>query len=187
MSEQPTTPAPAPEQSAPVAQPEAPKPEPAKPEQSFTQSDVDRIVRERLAREGIADLKAKAAKFDELDEASKTAEQKAAEALAKAQRDAETLTLTNLRLMAAVDHGVDRDHRDLIGGTTPEEVNASAERLGALLRDRTERDTLKAELEALKAGKPAPSTVPVASLRPGASPQGAESEDDVLYRSLFGG
>lgn len=184
MSDQLITPAQAPEQPALAA---APEPEPVKSEQSFSQADVDRIVRERLNREGIADLKAKAAKFDEQAEASKTAEQKAAEALAKAQRDAEELALTNLRLTAAVDHGVDKDHRDLIGGTTAEEVNASAERLGALLRDRAELANVTAELEAVRAGKPAPSTVPVASLRPGASPQGAESEDDVLYRSLFGG
>ena len=111
---------------------------------------------------------------------SKTAEQKAAEALAKAQRDAETLTLTNLRLTAAVDHGVDKDHRDLIGGTTAEEVNASAERLGALLRDRAELASVKAELEALKTGKPAPSTVPVASLRPGAMPASDPIEDDAF-------
>lgn len=181
MSDQPITPAQAHEQPAPVAAaPETPKQEPAKPEQAFTQADVDRIVRERLNREGIADLKAKAAKYDEQAEASKTAEQKAAEALAKAQRDAETLTLTNLRLTAAVDHGVDKDHRDLIGGTTAEEVNASAERLGALLRDRAELASVKAELEALKTGKPAPSTVPVASLRPGAMPASDPIEDDAF-------
>lgn len=59
-------------------------------EKTFTQTDVDRIVRDRLARAkteppaDYQDLKAKAAKFDELEAANRTE-------LERAQHDNETL------------------------------------------------------------------------------------------------
>lgn len=175
------TPAAVPTEAAPTAtQTVAPEAKPEPPTPTFSQAEVDRIVKERLSREGIADLKAKAAKLDEMTEAQKTAEQKVAEALAKAQRDTESLTVANQRLTAAVDHGVDKDHRDLIGGTTAEEIATNAQRIGALLRDRAELAAAKAELEALKAGKTVPSNVPIASLRPGATPVAQPLEDDAF-------
>jgi len=61
-----------------------------------TQEDFDRIVGQRLARERTKfadydDLKAKAAKFDEVDAASKTEQQKLQEAIA--ERDAQLANL----------------------------------------------------------------------------------------------
>jgi hypothetical protein len=62
-------------------------------EKTFTQADVDRIVQDRLARAKSAppadyeDLKAKAAKFDELDAANKSELEKAQEAARKATEE----------------------------------------------------------------------------------------------------
>jgi hypothetical protein len=61
---------------------------------TFTQEQVDNIVRERLARAKATppadyeDLKAKAAKYDELEEANKSDLEKANDATAKAQAEA---------------------------------------------------------------------------------------------------
>jgi len=61
---------------------------------TFTQEQVDRIVQERLARAkstppaDYEDLKAKAAKYDELEEAQKSDLQKANDATARAQAEA---------------------------------------------------------------------------------------------------
>ena len=61
---------------------------------TFTQADVDRIVKERLSRAkheppaDYEDLKAKAAKYDELAEAQKSDLEKANDAAAKAQSEA---------------------------------------------------------------------------------------------------
>jgi len=76
-------------------------------DKSFTQADVDRIVRERLARakstppDDYDDLKAKAAKLDELEESNRSELEKAqarAEAAEKAAAAAaERVRQTNLR------------------------------------------------------------------------------------------
>ena len=60
-------------------------------EKTFTQKELDAIVAERLKRErtkyeGFDELKAKAAKFDELEEASKSELQKVTERAEKLQR-----------------------------------------------------------------------------------------------------
>lgn len=72
---------------------------------TFTQADVDRILKERLARATPADyedLKAKAAKFDQLEESQKTELQKAQDkATAAETKAAETIANANARLMRA--------------------------------------------------------------------------------------
>ena len=62
------------------------------PEKTFTQADVDKIVSDRLQRErqkypDYEDLKAKAAKLDELEEANKTALQKATDRADSLQKE----------------------------------------------------------------------------------------------------
>lgn len=64
------------------------------PEKTFTQSEIDRIIAERLARErekyaDYATLKEKAAKFDEAAEASKTELQRATDRANELQRKLE--------------------------------------------------------------------------------------------------
>ena len=61
-------------------------------QKTFTQEEVNRIVQERIFKErskfeGFEDLKAKAAKYDEMEEASKTELQKATERAEKLEAE----------------------------------------------------------------------------------------------------
>ena len=89
---------------------------PAEPERTFTQAEMDAIIGERLKRDRAKyadydELKAKAAKYDEAEEASKSELQKAVE-----ERDALKARLEKLEAdakraeevaKAAAEHGVD--------------------------------------------------------------------------------
>ena len=73
-----------------------PNPPPAPPpaaDKTFTQTELDRIVQDRVARARPADyddLKAKATKFDEIDAANKSELEKAQEAARKASEERDT-------------------------------------------------------------------------------------------------
>jgi hypothetical protein len=93
-----------------------------------SQEDLDRILTQRLARErskyaDYNDLKARAAKLAELEEAQKTAEQKAAERLEAAERKAAELEAKATRAEVAAETGVPAG---LLAGATREELEASA-------------------------------------------------------------
>ena len=84
-------------------------------EAKFTQADIDRIVQDRLSRErdkysDYADLKAKAEKFDEIEEASKTELQKATEKASALQAELDSIKKANavrtMREKVANDTGV---------------------------------------------------------------------------------
>ena len=65
-------------------------------ERRFTQTELDKVVADRLARErqkyeGYSELKEKAAKFDELEAASKTELQKATERAEKLEKELNSL------------------------------------------------------------------------------------------------
>lgn len=53
---------------------------------TFTQADVDRIIKERLEREGIKDLKAKAKELDDYKKSQMTAEEAAKATVAELQQ-----------------------------------------------------------------------------------------------------
>lgn len=157
--------------------------------QTFNQEQVNALLAEQKRKErerfaGFDDLKTKAAEFDKLQEASKTEQQRAADAARQAQEDAAAARSEALRYKAAATHKVEADYFDLLGSGTEDEITSRAERVGALL---TELATLRAEVEALRAGKPAPTTgTPVAALKPGATPENTQTQDDVDYAALFG-
>lgn len=135
-------------------------------------------------RTQVRELQPLAEKAREQEEASKTEQQRVAEAAAKAQQEAQEARSEALRYKAAATHGIGSDYFDLLGSGDEDTINSRGERLGTVLR---EHAAMKAELEALRAGKPAPANGrPVESLRPGATPENNQSEDDVLYNSLFG-
>lgn len=100
---------------------------------TFTQDEVNAIVAERLKRESgkysdYEQLKAKASKFDEIEEASKTELQKARDKADKLQKQLETLTKANevrdIREKVAKDTGVPVA---LLTGDTEELCKAQAE------------------------------------------------------------
>lgn len=184
MSEQPTPPTPTPSAQPPAG--DSPK-APETPPQTFTQEDLDRILADRLRRAKPADyddLKAKADRLAEIEDAQKSEQQRHADAAAAAQRERDEARSEALRYKAAATHKVDSDYFDLLGSGSEEQIVQRAERVGTLLAENAQ---MKAELEALRAGKPAPTSgTPVAALKPGATPEANKTEDDVLYERLFG-
>ena len=182
MSEQ--TPEAAPATEAPEANPNtetAPAAEQPKPTET-----VDFWKQKAREQEARAKSNAQAAqRLAEIEDAQKTEQQRLADRQAQIERERDEARAEGLRYKAAATHGISEDYFDLLGSGDEETIGSRGERLGALLR---ENASMKAELEALRAGKPAPTNGrPVEALKPGATPENAQSEDDVLYSSLFGG
>lgn len=116
-----------------------------------SQAELDRIIGERLNREKAKfadydDLKAKAAKFDEVEQASKTELQKAQEAAQAAERRAVKAEGAALRTQVAASKGVPAG---ALSGSTKEELEAAAD---ALLAWRGEKKTTKPDLKDLRSG-----------------------------------
>ena len=108
-----------------------------KPERTFTQAELDAIVQDRLKRDrqkyaDYEDVKAKAAKFDELEEAAKSDLQKATEradalqAKLDAMQEAETQRL--MRADVAKEVGVPAE---LLTGATAEDCREQAKAIMA--------------------------------------------------------
>lgn len=102
-------------------------------ERTFTQAELDAIVTERLKRDRAKyadydEIKAKAAKFDEAEEASKTELQKATEKAEALQRQVEAMTradeIRKIRENVATETGVPVN---LLSGETAEECKAQAD------------------------------------------------------------
>lgn len=96
-----------------------------------TQADLDRIVEARLARERAKfgdydDLKAKAAKFDEAENAAKTELQRAQDAVAAEKKRADAAELRVLRAEVAAEKGVPAA---LLAGSTKADLEAAADAL----------------------------------------------------------
>jgi hypothetical protein len=184
----PLTPQPADPVSAP-AEPTAPALE-ATQSQPEAQQDVNALpewAREaiRKANKEAADYRGalraaepKLSEYDRLVEASKSDAQRLEEAKQAAERRANDAEQDAIRYKVAATHGIGMDYFDLLGTGDEASVTARAQRIAALQQQ-----------AAAAAGKPpVPTTRPgVAQLQPGASPSNTQSEDDVLYHSLFGG
>lgn len=129
-----------------------------------------------------------AQRLAEIEDAQKTEHQRLADRQAQIERERDEARAEGLRYKAAATHGISQDYFDLLGSGDEEAIAARAERLGSLLKAASEIDQLRAENEALRAGKPVPTAGrPIEALRPGATPTSAQNEDDVLYSQLFGG
>lgn len=102
----------------------------AEVERTFTQAEVDRMIGDRLKREGIAEAKQKAAQYDALQESSKSEIEKLAEqvaSLTKAQQDADAKAL---RYRVAAQHQLSTEDADLfLTGADEETITAQAKRL----------------------------------------------------------
>lgn len=119
----------APPQEAPVAgEPDAPP--------AFTpitsQEDLDRILGRRLGQErakysGFDDLKAKADKYDDLENSKKSTEQRLTDELGTLRKENEELRLDRLRSDVARDKGLPAKYAGRLKGTTREELEADAD------------------------------------------------------------
>jgi hypothetical protein len=128
-----------------------------------SQADLDRNIGDRLARQraqfGDVDaLKAKAAKFDELEAASKTELQRLQEAAAADKARGDKAEAALLRHEVAVAKGIPAELADRLAGKTREEMEADADKLLGVIGNgqggQGGGDPLR----------------PVANLRPGALP-----------------
>lgn len=103
-------------------------------EKTFTQEQVDRIVQERLARakQSVPDdyeaLKAKAAKFDEIEEANKSEFDKLTEQYAALRKEHEQLVHENERKAWASEVSKEKGvPASVLRGDTKEELEAHAQ------------------------------------------------------------
>jgi hypothetical protein len=167
--------------------PRRPRPAPAEPTESTeqNQNDLPQWARDAITkankeaanyRTQVAELKPLAEQFKALEDASKSEAQRLAETAEAAKRDAETARAEAIRYKAAATHGISADHFDLLGSGSEEEITARAEKIASLVA---------AQAAATQTVTP-PATRPVEQLRPGATPAGSESEDDVILAKLFG-
>lgn len=179
MSE--TTPEAAPAtEAAETTTPETPATEAVKPTET-----VDFWKAKAREQENRAKANAEAARrLQEIEDAQKTEAQRLADRQAEIERERDEARAEGLRYKAAATHGVHPDYFDLLGSGTEEEITARAERVGAFLKVSSEHEQMKAELEALRQGKPTPASGrPTASLKPGASATPVEPAEDDSYPS----
>lgn len=146
---------------------------------------IDAMKAERDAARREARTNAEAARrLAELEDAQKSEQQRLTDRQAAIERERDEARADGLRYKAAAKHGISEDYFDLLGTGDEDTIVGRAERVGSLIRENAD---MKAELEALRAGKPAPTNGrPTTALKPGATPENDQTEDDVLYQSLFG-
>lgn len=142
-------------------------------EPKFTQAELDEKLQTRLRRERekYADFdkfKADSERLRQVEEADKTEAQKAADAVAAAQKAEADARAEAVRYKAAAAHGIGPDDIDLIGSGSEDEVMARAERLGRLIADSRELAASKTS----ETGKPtgASQTPAQKAWHPGATP-----------------
>jgi hypothetical protein len=142
----------------------------------------DRVARaERKATEKYADykdLKAKAAKLDEIEQANLSELEKANGRIATAESDRDTAKAEALRLRIAVTHGISLDDADLfLTGTDEETLTAQAKRL-------SDRAAEQANAEAERKKKH-----PIVSKEGTSTNTGTTTEEDdrAFARNFFGG
>lgn len=99
-------------------------------ERTFTQAEVNRIVTERLKREGVAELKQKASQLDALQESSKTELQKLADQVETLTKAQQAEAAKALRYRIAAEHKLSTEDADLfLTGADEETITAQAKRL----------------------------------------------------------
>jgi regulator of replication initiation timing len=121
-----------------------------------TRAEMDAFLRDRVARvekkasEKYADyddLKAKAAKLDEIEQANQTEAEKAAKRLAELEAELTTTRRDALRIKIASTHGItDADDIDLfLTGTDEETLTKQAKRLAERTADRKKAHVVPGE------------------------------------------
>jgi hypothetical protein len=99
-----------------------------------SQEEFDRMVADRLNRERAKfadynDLRAKAAKFDEAEQANKTELEREREARAAAERERDSVRSEALRVTVAAEKGLTPTQAKRLVGTTREELEKDADEL----------------------------------------------------------
>lgn len=148
-----------------------------------SQKELDAALKDRLARERAkyadhGELKAKAAKFDELQQANLSELEKANGRITTAEKDRDSAKSEALRLRTAVTHGISLEDADLfLTGTTEETLVAQALRLSSRAAEQA-----SAEADRKK-------NHPIVSKEGTSKSSGSTTEEDDLAfaRGFFGG
>jgi len=176
------------------------QPTPENEQRTFTQADLDNILKDRLARESqktrekYADydtLKASAARLAEIEEANKTEEQKRDDALAKVRAESEALKSENARLAqertsALIKSAVITKAKDMhFLGIDEAYLNLASQNL--VLADDGTIEDLEGKLEALGKAKPylLEQQPKLSATNPGRTSEEGES-DQARRARLFG-
>lgn len=175
----------------PTTPPAAPAQEPTTPATPPWGADFDpekawslvqnlRADKERLASRPAltAEQQQQLTEYQSLVQASKSEQQRQAEALQTAQQREAAAVADAIRYKAAATHGIPAEHFDLLGTGSEEQVTANAQKVAALLAAQV--------AEVTNTPPVTPTRLPVEQMRPGATPAGTETEDDVIYARLFG-
>lgn len=122
-----------------------------------TQDELNKIISERIARErakfaDYTDLKSKAAKFDELNQASKTEQERLTERLAAAEARAVEVEGRALRLEVASENGLTPAQAKRLVGSTRDELEADAKELLATFTPSKSDDDSNAVTDSLDLG-----------------------------------
>lgn len=152
---------------------DTPKPKPDEGK-TFTQADVDRIVQERLAKEkgkyaDYDELKAKAAKVDELETSKKSDLDKLTEQIEGLKRSQADTEARALRAEVATAKGLNAAQAKRLAGTTREELEADADEIIEAFPVSKESDSTKPS---------PPSRQPKPDLRGGGDPNDEPTETD---------
>lgn len=117
-----------------------------------SQDDLNKVIADRVARErakyaDYKDVKAKAARLDEIEQANQTEAEKAAAKLAELEAELSTTRRDSLRLKIASAHGItDADDIDLfLTGTDEETLTKQALRLSERTADRKKSHVVPGE------------------------------------------
>jgi len=128
----------------------------------------DRLNRERAKYADYRDVKAKAARLDDIEEANKSEIQKASDRLAAAERERDEARVEALRFKVAAKHEISEEDADLfLTGTDEETLTRQAKRLGDREADRKRQGNHVA--------------------REGTTSPAVEGDELATTRALFGG
>lgn len=122
-------------------------------------------------RKRLKDAEAKAAKYDELEDANKSEQQKLADKVAEAERKAQEAEARALRFEVAHERGLTAAQAKRLVGTTREELDADATEL---------LDSFKAPEADGDKGGAGPARKPTENLRGGGAPNEEPEETDPL-------
>lgn len=112
---------------------------------TFTQTELDQKIGERLARErekyaNYDELKAKAEKLSEIEERDKSESEKLAGKVSSLTDDNKGLKGENLRLRVALDKQLPVDLIDRLRGDSQEDLEADADKLLELVKSRIDNE-----------------------------------------------
>lgn len=117
-----------------------------------TQDELNAALKDRLARERAKfsdynDLKAKAAKLDEIENANRTEAEKATAKIAELETQLNEMRVESTRLRIATEHGITDadDIRLFLTGTDEETLTAQAKRLAERTSDRKKSHVVPGE------------------------------------------